>query len=162
VYDLIGRLGAAGISSVKVAPCIVSNSGSENNRYHHPIFPVVKEQVARALADFSGTGMEIFDSYHTQLESFAKEYHWCPHLQITPVIGADQNVYTCHDKAYNLHEGVLGSIRDRRFRDLWLGDKNRFFRLDPSRDCNHHCVVDSSNRQIIEYLDADPEHLDFV
>jgi MoaA/NifB/PqqE/SkfB family radical SAM enzyme len=162
IFDMIATLKSIGVDSVKVAPCIVSNSGSENNRYHQPLFPIVKEQTARAIATFAGQGFEIFDSYHTQLESFVKGYHWCPSLQITPVIGADLRVYSCHDKAYNLSNGALGSIHDIRFKDFWLEGNEKFFQIDPSVDCNHHCVVDTSNCQILEYLDALPEHLDFV
>jgi MoaA/NifB/PqqE/SkfB family radical SAM enzyme len=162
LYDLIRRLREAGADSVKISPCIISNSGAENNAYHRPLFDTVKEQVARAMTDGGGQRCEIFDSYHTQLETFAKSYRWCPYLQVSPVIGADQNVYSCHDKAYNLAEGVLGSIRDVRFRDFWFAGREQFFRIDPSAVCNHHCVADASNRQILEYLDADPEHLDFV
>lgn len=162
VYDLIGRLHGAGVDSVKVSPCIVSNSGPENNRYHQPVFATVKEQTALAIAEFAGQDFEIFDSYHTQLETFAKTYRWCPYLQISPVIGADLNVYSCHDKAYNVKEGLLGSIRDTGFKELWRSGKDRFFHIDPSAVCNHHCVVDASNRQIHEYLDADPDHLAFV
>jgi len=162
IYTLIQRLKGAGVNSVKVSPCIVSNSGRENNEYHQPLFAEVKEQTARARADFASDSFELFDSYHSQLESFAKQYRWCPYLQITPVIGADLNVYSCHDKAYNLGEGLLGSIRDIRFRDFWHGTRERFFTIDPSRVCNHHCVMDSSNQQILEYLDADRQHLEFV
>ncbi|NVN99426.1 MAG: radical SAM protein [Geobacteraceae bacterium] len=162
IFELISKLHAAGVDSVKVAPCIVSNSATENNHYHEPIFSIVKEQTARAMTEFCGKGIEIFDSFHAQLESFEKNYHWCPYLQISPVIGADQNVYSCHDKAYNLTDGLLGSIRDKSFKAMWQADKSRFFKIDPSAVCNHHCVVDSSNRQILEYLDADAGHIDFV
>lgn len=162
VYDLIKILKSTGVDSVKISPCIVSNSGRENNEYHAPLFEAVKEQTNRAIADFSGSALEIFDSYHTQLDTFAKTYTWCPYLQITPVIGADQNVYSCHDKAYNLQDGLLGSIRDNRFKDIWFSDKNRFYRINPAKVCNHHCVVDGNNRMVLEYLDSDPCHIDFV
>ena len=66
--------------------------------------------------DFSKDAFEIFDSYHTQLESFAKPYEWCPYLQILPVIGADLNIYPCQDKAYNLEEGLVGSIKNKSFK----------------------------------------------
>lgn len=162
IHELVGRIKETGANSVKVSPCIVSNSGRENNDYHAPVFDLVKEQTARAIADFAGPGFEIYDSYHTQLDTFAKEYHWCPYLQITPVIGADLNVYPCHDKAYNLEEGLLGSIRECRFKEFWFSDKNRFHTIDPNKVCNHHCVVDGGNRMILEYLEADEEHLGFV
>lgn len=162
IHDLIRRLKGTGVDSVKVSPCIVSNSGAENNEYHRPIFGTVKEQTVRAVSEFAGNGFEIFDSYHTQLESFAKSYHWCPYLQISPVIGADLNVYSCHDKAYNLKEGLLGSLQDIGFREFWETGREKFFSIDPARVCNHHCVADSGNLQIHEYLQADPDHLMFV
>ena len=100
--------------------------------------------------------------YHRQEISFKKDYHWCPYLQVLPVIGADLNVYSCQDKAYNLDCGLIGSIKNMRFKDFWFSDKNKFFKIDPARDCVHHCVADGKNRLVHEYLEADPEHLGFV
>lgn len=162
IYDLIKLLHQTGVNSVKVSPCIVSNSGYENNKYHEALFAPVKEQTERAIADFASSDFELFDSYHTQLDTFRKTYNWCPYLQISPVIGADQNIYSCHDKAYNLQEGLLGSIKEERFRDVWFSDKNRFYAIKPATVCNHHCVVDGSNRMILDYLEADRDHLEFV
>ncbi|UCD54969.1 MAG: radical SAM protein [Candidatus Omnitrophota bacterium] len=162
VYELIARLKDSGIDSVKIAPSILSNSSTEINLYHKPIFEQVKREIAKASDELSEEVFEIFDSYHSQLEGFEKGYTWCPYLQILPVIGADLNVYSCHDKAYNLDEGLMGSIKNRRFKDFWLSDKNKFFKIDPSRHCNHHCVVDMKNRLILDYLDADKGHLGFV
>jgi hypothetical protein len=79
------------------------------------------------------------------------------------VIGADLNVYTCQDKAYTTG-GLLGSIKGRSFRDLWLGDelRQRLRALDPAKDCRHHCVAHGKNLMLLDYLSADEEHLDFV
>lgn len=162
VYEAISRLPAVGVDSVKVSPCIVSNKGAENNRYHAPFFAAVKEQVGRAIDEHTGGDFEIYDTYHKIDEKFHKDYTWCPYQQVLPVIGADCNVYTCQDKAYNLDTGCLGSIADQRFRDFWLESKERFFQVNPSRDCNHHCVSNAKNKLIFEYLGADPEHLGFV
>ena len=162
VFDMIKVLKNSGVDSVKVSPCIVSNSGQENNKYHTPIFQTAKEQINKARAESGGKGLDIFDSYHEQLSTFKKEYTWCPYLQILPVIGADLNVYPCHDKAYNLAEGLMGSIKDQRFRDFWFSDKNNFFKIDPSVHCNHHCVAHERNKTILDYLDVDKEHLEFV
>lgn len=162
IYGLIKRLRDIGVDSVKIAPCIVSNSGKENNEYHVPIFKLVKEQIQRAIEEFMGEGFEVFDSYHEQLETFKKDYKWCPYIQINPVIGADLNVYSCHDKAYNLEEGLIGSIKNQRFKDFWFLDKNNFFKIDPTVCCNHHCVVNEKNKLILDYLNADRGHLEFV
>lgn len=162
VHELIFKLKRAGVHSVKIAPCIVSNSGTENNTYHQTIYDTVKAQLAKAQKELLAPGFEIFDSYHTQLETFKKDYNWCPYLQILPIIGADLNVYSCQDKAYNLDCGLIGSIKDVRFRDFWFSDKNKFFKVDPSRDCGHHCVADGKNKLVLEYLDADLKHMGFV
>lgn len=162
LYIFIKRLRDIGIDSVKIAPCLISNNGKENNEYHAPIFNLVKEQIQKAIGEFAKDGFEIFDSYHQQLETFKKDYKWCPYIQINPVIGADLNVYSCHDKAYNLEEGLIGSIKKQRFKDFWLSDKNNFFRIDPTVYCNHHCVVNEKNKLILDYLNANEEHLGFV
>ncbi|HHT9159544.1 MAG TPA: radical SAM/SPASM domain-containing protein [Candidatus Brocadiaceae bacterium] len=162
IYGLIKRLKDIGVDSVKLAPCLVSDSGKENNKYHAQIFNLVKEQVQKAIEEFAGEGFEIFDSYHEQLETFKKDYKWCPYIQINPVIGADLNVYSCHDKAYNLEEGLIGSIKKQSFKDFWFLDKNNFFRIDPTIHCNHHCVVNEKNKLILDYLNADEGHLEFV
>ena len=162
VYRFVEMMKSIGVDSVKISPCIVSNSGPENNDYHAPVFDTVKEQATRALSDLADARFEVFDSYHRLEDKFAKTYHWCPYLQILPIIGADLNVYSCQDKAYNLGEGLLGSIRDQRFKDFWFSDKSRFFGIDPARVCNHHCVSNNKNRLVLEYLGAAPEHLGFV
>lgn len=162
VCDFIARLKDSGVDSVKISPCIVSNDGRENNAYHQPIFQSVKEQIQRAVSDLADNGFEIFDAYHELDEKFRKEYTWCPYLQILPVIGADLNIYPCQDKAYNLEEGLIGSIRDQRFKEFWFNDKSKFFRVNPSLVCNHHCVANTKNRTIMDYLNADREHLGFV
>lgn len=162
VYAMTRRLKETGVNSVKISPCITANSGAEVNAYHHPIFDTVKEQAERAVAELQDDGFEVFDSYHLQMESFAKEYTWCPYQQVLPVIGADMNVYTCQDKAYNLEDGLIGSIREQRFKDFWMADKAKFFRTNPSVHCNHHCVANGKNLAIFDYLGADPRHLPFV
>ena len=161
VYELIGKLYNAKVDSVKVSPCIVSNSGSENNEYHRPIFKEVKKQIATAMENFAGE-LEIFDAYHELDDKFKKDYSWCPYQQILPVVGADLNIYPCQDKAYNLDEGLLGTIKDKRFRDFWFDGKEKFFKINPSLVCNHHCVANNKNRTILEYLEADKGHLEFV
>lgn len=162
IYGLTKQLKESGVNSVKVAPCIVSNSEEENSEYHKPIFYRVKEQIERSSSELAEEGFEIFDSYHRQLGSFEKEYTWCPYLQILPVIGADLNIYPCQDKAYNLDEGLVGSIKHCRFKDFWFSEKNKFFKINPSIVCNHHCVANEKNKMILEYLNTDVEHLTFV
>lgn len=162
IYDLVMLLHDSGVNSVKISPCIVSNNGIKNSNYHRRLFKIAKKQITRAISKYAKKGFEIFDSYHTQLESFAKPYAWCPYLQILPVIGADLNIYPCQDKAYNLDEGLVGSIKKERFKDFWFSGKNKFFKINPSKVCNHHCVANEKNKMILDYLNTDTKHSVFV
>ncbi|MEI6212832.1 MAG: radical SAM protein [Desulfuromonadales bacterium] len=162
VYDLVHKFHDMGLHSVKVAPCFISNDADENNRYHAPHFNQVKEQIELAISEFQSVSFEIFDSYYEQLCTFHKSYDWCPYIQINPVVGADMNVYSCHDKAYNLDEGLLFSILDRSFKEGWFADKRQFLKIRPPCHCNHHCVVNEKNKMILEYINLDRDHLVFV
>ena len=162
IHEFTKRVKDTGVDSIKISPCIVSNSGEENDAYHRPIFKEAKEQPVRAKEEFEDAGFEVNECYHEAEIDFGKNYDWCPYLQILPVIGADLNIYPCQDKAYNLDEGLIGSIRDVRFKDFWFQDKRKFFKINPSQVCNHHCVANAKNMLIHEYLDADKKHLGFV
>lgn len=162
VFQLVRKLKYCGVQTVKISPCIVSNSGVANNKYHAEVFDLVRKQVDRCLSELQDGAFQIFDSYHWLDEKFDKNYEWCPYLQVLPVVAADLNVYSCHDKAYNLKCGFLGSIREKRFKDFWFEKKDRFFTINPKRDCNHHCVVNRLNLNVLDYLNVDQEHLMFV
>lgn len=162
IYEMVERVKNVGASSIKISPVIVSNDQVENDTYHRPLMDMVKEEIRRAQKDFLDDQFEIYDSYHLLNSRFDKEYTWCPSIQINPVIGADCNIYSCHDKAYNLKEGLIGSIKDKSFKDFWFSDKNNFFKVNPSIHCNHHCVANTHNKMVLEYLDLDKQHLEFV
>ncbi|ACS78621.1 radical SAM protein [Maridesulfovibrio salexigens] len=162
VFEMGQKLKDAGVDSIKFSGCVVSNDGHENNRYHAPVFGRIKEQTQRAKAELQSDGFEVFDAYHELDEKFDKQYTWCPNLQIQPVIAADQRVYTCHDKAYNLDAGVLGSIKDQSFKDFWFSNQDKFYEINPIRHCQHHCVANRTNKLIHEYLNVNPDHLPFV
>jgi len=162
LFSLCRTLKRCGVDSVKLSPCIVSNDGGKNNEYHRPHIDLVKEQAARIQGELADDRFELFDSFHLQLATFQKPYHWCPYLQIMPVIGADGYVYSCHDKAYDRETGVLGSCIDTGFRDMWMSSKERFFAIDPSRVCNHHCVAHQMNMMLHELFNIHPDHIPFV
>ncbi len=162
IYDFIKRLKAVGVDSVKVSPCIPYDNIKENNDYHRPVFEKVKEGTKKAIEDFVENGFEIYDSYHLMEGKFGKNYNWCPYMQILPVIGADLNIYPCQDKAYNIEEALIGSIKETRLKDFWFSNKNKYFQINPSVTCNHHCIANEKNKMVLEYLNADEEHLGFV
>lgn len=162
VFEFTQRLKDIGVDSVKISACVVDDDASKSNSYHAGIFTTVRNQIERAISELADDRFEIFDSYHELDKRFQKRYTWCPYLQILPVIGADLNIYPCQDKAYNLDEGLIGSIKVQRFRDFWFSDKSKFFKINPSIVCNHHCIANHKNNMILEYLNADQDHQAFV
>ena len=161
VYELAQKVKNMGADSIKMSPCIVSNDGLKNREHHLPFYQAVREEIARVKSDLEDDSFEVFDSYHELDTKFKKDYTWCPYLQILPIIGADLNIYSCQDKAYT-NSGTLGSIKELRFKDFWETNRSKFYKINPSTDCNHHCVSNHKNTMLHEYYSAQGEHLNFV
>ena len=155
VYDLCSRLKDTGVNHVKLSGVVVGNDVPANNAYHDEIRATVEQQIKMALT-LSDKSFEVVNHYHALSERFQKQYTTCPFLQYLTVIGADCSVYTCQDKAYT-KSGMLGSIKERRFKDFWFSDENRetLYNFNPSVSCGHHCVAHGKNLAILETLDGD-------
>ncbi len=162
IYHFSKFMKSIGVDSIKLAPCIVGNNQIENNEYHGSFFDEAKSLSIKVKKELEDENFEVFESYHLLEEKFEKDYTWCPYAQINPVIGADMNLYTCHDKAYNLDTGCLGSLKDNGFKELWMNNKYKFYTTNPSVHCNHHCAVNDKNKFILDYLNINPEHMGFV
>lgn len=162
LFDLCRRLKAAGVGHVKIAPCIVRDSGAENDAYHARLAETVHAGIDR-IRTLEDGHFQVNDHYHLLGDRFDRSEHRCPMSYLMTIIGADLTVYTCQDKAYT-PGGALGSIRDRRFRDFWQSAETAaaLAAIDPSRDCRHHCVASVKNERILEVLSLDPEHGRFI
>lgn len=162
LYEVCSRLKDAGVDHVKVAAAVISNDVRENNEYHRRIMDPVTREIDRASA-LNDSGFHVVNHYHETDERFEKSYESCPFLQFLVVIGADQTVYTCQDKAYT-ELGTLGSIRDRSFKEFWFSEENRqrLYAVNPNQHCRHHCVAHRKNLAIVEYLKLDDQHRYFV
>ncbi len=77
------------------------------------------------------------------------------------VIGADQRVYPCQDKAYN-DEAILGELHNQTFARFIETGKQSFFKINPAMDCAHHCVANEKNKFLLDYLNVNHEHKVFV
>lgn len=170
ILSICELLKDVGVNHVKLAAAVVSNDVHENNLYHRKIIGHVTDLIERAQK-LQTPEFTVLNHYHETEERFDKGYDICPFLNFLTVIGADQMVYTCQDKAYNA-KGALGSIKDQSFKEFWFSDENqkRLFEVSPSKDCQHHCVTHSKNLALMEYLnepfdlphDIDSEHGLFV
>ena len=162
IMEVCSLLKDCGVNHVKVSGAVVSNDAAGNNSYHLTIKNEVEQQIkaAQALTDNS---FSVLNHYHDLEDRFEKQYGTCPFLQFLTVVGADQQVYTCQDKAYT-QSGRMGSIATRSFKEFWFSEESQQFlkTFDPSTQCGHHCVSHAKNLAIHEYLSLDQEHVNFV
>ena len=107
---------------------------------------------AESLADDSFEVVNRFDEKLSDLEQEAPDYKRCSYQHFTTYIGGDQNLYRCCVYAYNEH-GNLGSLKDRRFRDVWLDAHKDFADFD-ARKCQR-CQFNQINRNINQVLEED-------
>jgi radical SAM protein with 4Fe4S-binding SPASM domain len=121
--------------------------------YHMPIQQQVEDELAKASVLIDDT-FHINTTYNLDFCGFSldRPYTRCHFGQVVPVIGADQNVYACHNKAYD-HTGLIGSIRDKTFEQVWMGGEAAAFfdQLNPQQSCRHQCANCAKN-QIIQKM----------
>ena len=128
--------------------------------YHTPIKDRVEAQLREIQgwveSHFGDDGrVRVNTTYdlHNPAHSPVRAYKRCYFMQTVPVVAADQRVYACHNKAYDV-TGCIGSIKDRSFRDLWFSEEARAFfeKLNPQCDCRHQCANDSKNKHIMNLI----------
>lgn len=162
VFEICSLLKSVGVDHVKLSALVVSNDVAENNLYHCEIEEVVLEQINKCevLTDKS---FKIINHFHRTNENFKKSYSSCPSMKFLTIIGADNTVYSCQDKAYT-DSGKLGSIKDRSFKEFWYSNENRekLQGFNPKSNCAHHCVAHKKNQMIHEFMDLDDEHVAFI
>lgn len=143
------RMKNLGVENVRFSPMWVKGF----REYHLPIKEQVEAELAKAavLIDDSFT---VNTTYNLDFCGFSLDRHYtrCHFGQVVPVVGADQNVYACHNKAYD-HTGLIGSIKHQTFQQLWMGgEAEKFFaNLNPQVSCRHQCANDRKN-QLIEQM----------
>jgi MoaA/NifB/PqqE/SkfB family radical SAM enzyme len=144
-FDFITSLG---VDNIRFSPLWVPDFYI----YHQ----FIKEEVLNQLNQIykkAPKGISVYDTYKIIPEATTRTYNRCYFLQIVPVIGADLNIYNCHNKAYDSN-GVIGSIKDKKFSDVWFSDEtlSYFKNFRPDLTCNHQCANDVKNKHIHEIL----------
>ena len=164
VFDAALHFKELGVNHVKFTPRWIDKEG-EWIQYHAPFKENVIEQIKRAKQELQDEDFKIFDTYENDFRLTGvpeRVYTKCPIMQIVPVIGADCNIYFCHDKTY-LKEGALGSIKNISFKYLWFSEEaqKRFKNFNPKIECQQHCSYDSRNIMINCMLNNYGKHINF-
>ena len=155
LHEFTWKLKEVGVNNVRFSPVWTS----EFEAYHAEISKGVLAAIESTMS-LAGDGFTVNSSYDltASCHKRTRQYTRCLFMQVVPVIGADLNVYACHNKAYD-KTGLIGSIKDRRFSDLWFSPEARevFTTLNPCVDCKHQCANDSKNRLIHGLLNTPPD-----
>lgn len=152
LFEVAKNLKELGIENVRFAPIWVSNFKS----YHEPLKDEVLSQLKQAREKLNDGNFTVYDSYNIDFQAQKRTLNRCYMMQILPIIGADGNVYSCHNKAYD-KDGLIGSIKDKKFSEMWFSPEAKavFENLNPTKYCSHHqCAADAKNILINEILQA--------
>jgi MoaA/NifB/PqqE/SkfB family radical SAM enzyme len=152
IYEFAKLLKDIGVENIRFSPMYTP----EISLYHEKIEDHVKEQLIK-IQNLVDDNFTVNSSYDTKGESHSaiRIYNKCYVMQTVPVIGADLNVYACHNKAYD-NSGKIGSIKNQSFKKLWFNDETRQFMMtfNPKHKCLHECANDNKNIIINSYINT--------
>lgn len=139
-----------GVDNIRFSPVWIPNFVE----YHYKIQDKVLEQLNQIKLKYKDK-INIYDSYKIKEDVNNRSYSKCYFMQVVPVIGADLNVYNCHNKAYS-KDGIIGSIKKQKFSELWFSDKSKeyFNNYKCDLNCNHQCANDSKNVFLHEIINS--------
>ncbi len=155
LWDIAKFCKESGVETVRFSPVWNPNF----IEYHEGHKENVLNQIQKIKDEMEENGFEVYESFTSELASgglINRPYKKCYWMQINPVIAADSNVYTCHNKAYD-ETGLLGSIKKRSFKDLWFSEElaKKFEEFDASEMCKHQCSSEGRNKIVEELLNCE-------
>lgn len=138
IVDFAKRLKDAGVENVRFSPVYVNNF----KEYHEPIAARVIEQLQECQA-FCDDNFSINTTYDldSPSKSPVRPFNRCLYAQTTCVVGADLNIYACHNTAYSQH-GLITGMQDRSFSEAWFSDEAKKWHesFKPCNSCLHECA----------------------
>ena len=146
-----------GVENVRFSPMYVPDFYD----YHKEIADEVNDQLAK-IQTITSENFSVNSTYNItpgSSHSSVRSYKRCYIMQTVPVIGADLNVYACHNKAYD-STGCIGSINGKRFTDLWFSKETKeyFNKFNAKTTCMHECSNDNKNILINDYVNASTDN----
>lgn len=160
IYDGCKLFKSWGADNVRIS-AVFQNDGHE---YFAGIHEEIVDQVNMCVKLLNDDKFTVFNNFglrYGDLELGSPDYSFCPYMNLTTYVGGDQTVYTCCVNAYN-SRGIIGSIKDQRFKDLWDSQpKQDFFRGFDAKNCER-CMFNEKNSFINNLLRPPTVHDNFV
>lgn len=142
IVDVTILLKDLGVSNIRFSPVWLDDFIN----YHRTMEKDVMRNLDMAK-EYESDSFKIYNSYNITNEQSKREYNKCYVQQIIPAIGADYNVYNCHNKSYD-SDAIIGNIRKQSFKKMWFSKRTRkhFMEFDPMINCNCQCANDAKNK----------------
>jgi MoaA/NifB/PqqE/SkfB family radical SAM enzyme len=157
LYEFTKLLKDSGVENVRYSPMYTPDFYN----YHEKIKDQVNQQLEeiQKLVDGKFTVNSTYNITPGSSHSNMRSYNRCYIMQTVPVIGADQKVYACHNKAFD-STGCIGSIKDQTFKELWFSNETKQYmeNFNAKHRCMHECSNDRKNILINQVLDASTDN----
>ncbi len=117
-----------------------------------------KELAAKAKDLYEDDNFKVFNLFGERIQNIEQgfqDYGYCMEKEVVCVIGGDQQVYTCCSLAFT-KKGLIGSLKDISFKDLWFGEKTSSFfkKHNPRNICKVMCLYETRNKGFLENKDS--------
>jgi MoaA/NifB/PqqE/SkfB family radical SAM enzyme len=147
-------LKSSGVENIRFSPMWIDNF----NEYHAPIKDWIINELHEIKKDLECQNFKVYSSYKNEVfrpDIKRRSYQKCYVMQYNPVVGADLNIYACHNQAYS-SDSVIASIRDQSFKDAWFSQAAKDFHqgFNCQKICTGQCASDAKNIFIHELLDC--------
>ena len=142
-----------GVNNIRFSPMWISNF----HEYHEPIKDIVFDKLDE-LRKHETDNFKIYSSYNKKAMNDVvtfRPYKKCYVMQYNPVIGADLNVYACHNQAYS-NDSIIISLKNRRFKEAWFSKEAKEFHnsFECQKVCAGQCASDNKNLLIHDVLNS--------
>ena len=144
-----------GVENIRFSPMWIDNF----NEYHEPIKDWIITELAHIKEHLETERFRIYSSYTYEVfrdDIKHRPYTKCFVMQYNPVVGADMNIYACHNQAYS-DDSIIASISDQSFKEAWFSQEAKKFHegFNCQEICTGQCASDEKNLYIHELLDCE-------
>lgn len=162
MYDACGLFQKWGVDNVRLGLMFSQDNAKPYEPFENEMLALARHTVEHYNAD----GFTVISRVAEKLDELKQghpRYPDCWYQHFTTYIGGDQNVYRCCVYSYN-KRGLIGSLKGRRFKDLWdSSEKTAAFSDFDARGCER-CQFNAINANIDYALKGKtaPTHVEFV
>lgn len=147
-------LKSLGVENIRFSPMWIDSTFVE---YHSSIKDEVISTIEEVKKTFQDDSFKVYTSYKDSIFTpniYKRPYKKCYVMQNNPVIGADLNIYACHNRAYS-SDSVISSIKNQSFKDAWFSETAKKFheQFNCQNVCTTQCAGDSKNMFINDIME---------